>query len=120
MALTVDQHFGTFCDALADAGLHALVLLPRHHRSNRVLGIGRIADCNCAHGIPQGLLRRIQPAPRHEKPRSSRAGLTAIHERDCKCHGDRLFERGIVEHDGGRLSPVIAVSPSIGYAKIPY
>ena len=104
MALAADQHLGAFFDALADVGLHALVLFLRHHRSDGGLGIGRIADGKCAHRVPDGPLDRVEPALRHEEPRPRGAGLTAVHEGHDESRRNRLFEIGVIEQDRGRLA----------------
>jgi hypothetical protein len=64
VALATDQHLGAFFNALADVGLHALVLLLRHHRSDSDFGIGRVADSDGAHGVYDGALGGVDGAPR--------------------------------------------------------
>ena len=104
MALAADQHFGAFFDAFADVGLHAIVLLLRHHRSDGGLGIGRVADGEGAHGVHDGALDRVELLARHEETRPRGAGLAAVH----KCHAERrrnrLVEIGIIEQDCGRFA----------------
>src|SRR5579862_2478461 len=69
MSFSSDQNLGTFLDAFADVGLHAIELLLRHHRSHSDLGIRRVADRESAHGVPDGPLDRVEPLAWHEETR---------------------------------------------------
>jgi hypothetical protein len=97
MALAADEQFGAFFNAFADVGLHAVILLLRHHRPNGNLGIGWIADADGAHSFDYGALGRFELLPWHKQSRPGGAGLT---------HPLRAY-RAIVD-----LAPVVAISRS--------
>src|ERR1700722_1045827 len=103
-ALAPDQQLSAFFNALADVGLRALVLLLRHHGSDRGLGIGRVADGEGAHGVRDGALSSLESVPRHKKSGPCSAGLTAVQKRDAQRRRDHLVEVAVIEKDCGRLA----------------
>src|ERR1700746_4077309 len=80
-AQAANQHLGAFFDALADVGLHALVLLLGHHRSDSGLWISRIADWKGGAGIDDRPLDFVEPTLGHEKPSPRSTSLAAVEER---------------------------------------
>jgi hypothetical protein len=104
MSLAADQHFSAFLNALADVGLHALVLLLAHHRSDGGLWIGRVPHGEGGHRLYDCSFDLVEPAFRYEKPRSGGASLTTVHEGHDESRWNRLVEHRIVEHDSGRFS----------------
>ncbi len=79
-ALAADEHFRAFFDALADVGLHTVILSLGYHRSHGGFGVGGVADRESAHRPSYGLLHCVQRVLRHKKPCSGGAGFTAVQE----------------------------------------
>src|SRR5580698_2774610 len=94
LTLSADQHFGTFFDAFANVGLHAIVLLLRHHGPYGSLGIGWVADGECMHGFRDGALDRVELLARHEETRSRGASLAAVDKYHAERRWNRFFEIG--------------------------
>jgi hypothetical protein len=100
-ALAADEHFRAFFDALADVGLHTVILSLGYHRSHGGFGVGGVADRESAHRPSYGLLHCVQRVLRHKKPCSGGAGFTAVQEGHGESRRDGLVEHGVIEQDRG-------------------
>ena len=89
MTFSANQHFGALFDAFANVGLHAIVLLLRHHGPYGSLGIGWVADGERVHGFHDGAFDRVELLTRHDQSRSRSASLATVH----KCHAERRWNR---------------------------
>jgi hypothetical protein len=98
------SYYRAFFNALADVGLHALVLFLRRHWSDGALWLGRVADWECAHALHNAALDCVQPFLRHEEPCPCGAGLTAVQKGHGQRGRDRLAEVGVIEQDGRRFA----------------
>src|SRR5580698_3106721 len=95
------KHLCAFFNALANVGLHTLILLLVDHRPDGGFQIGGIAGRKSGDSVDERPLDFVEAAFRHKESGSRDTRLTTVHKPNREGIWDGLFEVGILKQNVG-------------------